>query len=65
LLRALRKDDGPSRITQCSYGFLITEPYEPGEIEEHKNTIPRIDPVDGEKYVPDTIDWLIKVVGTT
>ncbi|KAF2175978.1 hypothetical protein K469DRAFT_608704 [Zopfia rhizophila CBS 207.26] len=60
VLRALKKNDGPSRITQCSYGFLRTEPYEPHFYEAHKRTKPRIDPVDGERYVHGTIDWLIK-----
>ena len=54
----MKKEEGPLRIAQCSYGFLRTEPY--GEWDEHEGIKPFIDKLDGEKYVPDTIDWLVK-----
>ncbi|KIM99548.1 hypothetical protein OIDMADRAFT_19679 [Oidiodendron maius Zn] len=58
VLRAMNKEKGPKRIAQCSYGFLRTEPYR--EWDEHKGVKPFIDELDGEKYVRDTIDWLVK-----
>ncbi|PVI00853.1 hypothetical protein DM02DRAFT_671732 [Periconia macrospinosa] len=60
VLRALDKRLGPSRFTQSSYGFLISEPYEPDLYKEHKETRCRINKVDGEKYVDNTIFWVIQ-----
>lgn len=62
VLRALRKEDGPARIVQSSYGFLRTEPHEPEVLEAHQSIRPWYDKVDGLPYVKDTIDWLIKKV---
>jgi hypothetical protein len=62
VLRALRKEDGPARIVQSSYGFLRTEPHEPKVWEAHKGVRPWYDKVDGLTYVKNTIDWLIKKV---
>jgi hypothetical protein len=59
VLRALNKDSGPRRITDCSYGFLRTEPWEPDQIPAHSKVKCHIDKADGEKYVDNTIDWLI------
>jgi hypothetical protein len=59
----LRKEDGPARIVQSSYGFLRIEPHEPEVWEAHRNIHPWYDKVDGLYYVKDTIDWLIKKVG--
>ncbi|CAI6338266.1 unnamed protein product [Periconia digitata] len=59
ILRALKKGDGPERITQCSYGFLRDELYEPEKYPEHSRARAKIDEADGEQYVVDTIDWLI------
>jgi hypothetical protein len=50
---------GPSRITQCSYGFLQSEPYDPDSIEAHQSTKCRINRTDGEKYVDGTLQWVI------
>lgn len=60
VLRALNKRLGPDRITQCSYGFLISEPYEPEVYEEHRRTICRINKADGERYVDETLHWVIQ-----
>ncbi|KAF1849715.1 uncharacterized protein K460DRAFT_360566 [Cucurbitaria berberidis CBS 394.84] len=60
VLRALNKRFGPSRITQCSYGFLISEPYEPETFKEHRETKCRINKADGERYVDETIKWVIQ-----
>ncbi|KAF2181387.1 Hsp70 family protein-like protein [Zopfia rhizophila CBS 207.26] len=60
VLRALNKRLGPSRITQCSYGILISEPYKPEVYEEHRRTKCRINKADGEKYVDETIQWVIQ-----
>jgi len=62
VLRALRKEDGPARIIQSSYGFLRTEPYEPEAIEAHKDVHPWFDPLDGMKYIKNTILWFIRKV---
>ncbi|KAH7067280.1 hypothetical protein BKA63DRAFT_521873 [Paraphoma chrysanthemicola] len=60
VLRALNKKDGPARITQCSYGFLCSMPYEPEEIDAHKGTKCRINAADGERYVDGVIKWVIQ-----
>jgi hypothetical protein len=62
VLRALRKEDGPARIVQSSYGFLRTEPHEPEVWNAHQNIRAWYDKVDGQMYVKDTIDWLITKV---
>jgi hypothetical protein len=62
ILRASNKELGPVRKSSCSYGFLRSEPYEPKEWPAHQVTKPRTDPVDGEKYVHNTIDWLFQKV---
>lgn len=59
VLRALDKENGPTRFTESSYGFLRTEPYSK---EIHPDMRPMIDPLDGERYIKHTIDWLIKKV---
>jgi hypothetical protein len=45
-----------------SYGFLISEPYEPEVYEEHRKTRCRINKADGERYVDETIHWVIRAV---
>ena len=62
MLRALRKEDGPDRISKSSYGCLRTEPYNgaPEMEEAHQSVEPEIDPLDNDEYVKDTIDWFIK-----
>jgi len=68
VLRALRKEDGPDRISQSSYGFLRTEPYEKDLetgiplIPAHIGVKPHYDPVDGEPYVKNAIDWFMQKV---
>ena len=62
VLRALRKEDGPARIIQSSYGILRTEPHDPKLYEAHKDARPYLEPLNGVKYVKDTIDWIIKKV---
>ncbi|ORY16547.1 Hsp70 family protein-like protein [Clohesyomyces aquaticus] len=60
VLRALNKEHGPARKSQCSYGFLRTEPYEPENYPAHAKTRCKIEPTDGMKYVDNAIHWLIK-----
>lgn len=62
MLRALRKEDGPERISTSSLGFLRTEPYhdEPEMKEAHDSVRPDIDPLDNCYYVNETINWFIK-----
>lgn len=62
VLRALDKRRGPDRITQCSYGVLMSEPYEPDVFEAHRSTTCRINKDDGERYVDHTIFWVIQAV---
>lgn len=62
VLRALRKEDGPARIIQSSYGFLRTEPLEPNVWDAHKDVHGWFDRLDGNMYVKDTIDWLVQKV---
>lgn len=62
VLRALNKDAGPDRILRSSYGVLRTLPHEPDQIPalgEGKRTY---DHLDGDWYVKDVIDWVIKKV---
>ncbi|KAJ4299563.1 hypothetical protein N0V90_004809 [Kalmusia sp. IMI 367209] len=59
ILRALKKRDGPKRNIQCSYGFLRDELYDPDKHPEHKRARSKVDEADGERYIIDTIDWLI------
>ncbi|KAH7385873.1 hypothetical protein BKA66DRAFT_548581 [Pyrenochaeta sp. MPI-SDFR-AT-0127] len=61
VLRALNKRFGPTRNTHCSYGFLMSEEYDPDSIEAHQSTRCRVNGVDGLKYVDNTIRWVIQV----
>ena len=77
VLRALRKEDGPNRVLQSSYGFLRSEPYrDKSEFEEahkreeahkleeaHKQQAPWRDSIDGLQYIENTIRWEIHKVG--
>ncbi|KAF2228583.1 hypothetical protein EV356DRAFT_423252, partial [Viridothelium virens] len=60
VLRSLNKENGPSRISRASYGFLRAEPYK--EFPEHVKAglVPSVDKVDGFEYVKDTILWVIQ-----
>lgn len=40
----------------------MSEPYDPEEIEAHRLTKCRINKDDGEKYVDNTIRWVIRTV---
>jgi len=62
VLRALNKRFGPNRIMQSSYGFIISEPYEPEVFKAHRQTKCRINRVDGERYVDGTIRWVLQQV---
>lgn len=62
VLRAANKIDGPERRVRSSFGILRTEPYEPTEWEAHAKVWPWTDPVDGKKYVKNTIDWVVNKV---
>ncbi|EXJ77707.1 hypothetical protein A1O3_09936 [Capronia epimyces CBS 606.96] len=57
VLRALRKEDGPARVLQLSYGFLRSEPY--GDHKEHSKQKAKLDKIDGVRYVDNTICWII------
>ena len=63
--RALNKEGGPKRISRSSYGFLRAEEYDKENTPAHTGIRPRIDNVDGKKYVRNTILWLMKVVSET
>jgi hypothetical protein len=58
-LRALRKEDGPNRVLQCSYGFLRSEPYMDQHVDKnaHAQQAPWQDPIDGLDYIENTIRW--------
>jgi hypothetical protein len=59
----LTKEKGPSRITQCSYGFIVSEPFDP-EIKAHRTQYALMEIEDGEEcdYITETIQWLIPAV---
>lgn len=60
VIRALRKEEGPERVLQSSYGFLRTEPF--GSHTEHEGQKPKPDRIDGLEYIENTIDWVINKV---
>ncbi|OQV02278.1 hypothetical protein CLAIMM_07504 isoform 3 [Cladophialophora immunda] len=60
ILRAARKEDGPARILQSSYGFLRSERYL--EFQEHAGQTPVRDRADGLLYIDHTIEWMIHSV---
>ncbi|KAI9933210.1 hypothetical protein ASPWEDRAFT_42965 [Aspergillus wentii DTO 134E9] len=61
VLRALNREDGPTRVIQSSYGFQRTEPWAPEMIDAHKHSKPlKVDPNDGDLYVKNTIFWIVK-----
>ncbi|KAJ3547134.1 hypothetical protein NM208_g1670 [Fusarium decemcellulare] len=57
VLRALDKENGPDRLTKSSYGILRHEPYM--DHPEHRGQTPYTNPQNGEKYVLNTINWII------
>ncbi|KAK8073199.1 hypothetical protein PG994_004098 [Apiospora phragmitis] len=60
VLRAFNKESGPKRLARSSYGILRTEPF--GECEEHDGLHPYYNPYDGQPYIKDTVDWILKLV---
>jgi hypothetical protein len=62
VIRALRKEDGPARILQSSYGFLRTEPF--GTQAAHTSQKPKPDKIDGLDYIDNTIEWVVNKVAT-
>lgn len=65
LIRASDKSNGPSRISQLSYGVEIMEEYDPEAFDAHKGIQPTMDKTDGRLYVNHTISWrIIKVRNT-
>ncbi|KAK7906417.1 hypothetical protein PG985_016423 [Apiospora marii] len=59
VLRAFNKEQGPKRLARSSYGILRTEPF--GECEEHEGLRPYYNPYDGQPYIKDTVDWILKL----
>lgn len=64
ILRAVRKEDGPSRFLYSSYGFLRDELYEDRAelLVPHNEQSPVRDPADGRLYIDHTIDWVVHAV---
>ena len=61
VLRALNKQQGPSRQSYSSFGFLRIEPYLPESFEGHSLTTAVRDEVDGEDYVTVIDYFMVKV----
>ncbi|CZR66777.1 related to hsp70 protein [Phialocephala subalpina] len=60
IIRAWDKDKGPKRFLQLSYGFQVTEEYNPETITAHSEVRrPKPDKKDGLTYIHDTIEWLV------
>ncbi|KAF5254023.1 hypothetical protein FANTH_1205 [Fusarium anthophilum] len=59
VLRALNKANGPERIARSSYGILRTEHF--GSYSEHTGLKPSYDRHDGQPYIKQTIDWVLKL----
>lgn len=57
-MRALDKENVPTRKLRSSYGILRHEPWNPRKLKEHRQQeAPREpDELDGEYYLEDTID---------
>ena len=68
VLRALNKQHGPNRMIRSSVGVIEKVPYEPDATIEHKN-LPykyvKLDPLDGYKYVENSIKWLVRKVASS
>ena len=60
VLRALNKEQGPSRQARSSYGILRSELF--NKEVHHKDLKPVWDDVDGMRYIKNTIDWILKKV---
>ncbi|KIW40799.1 uncharacterized protein PV06_07972 [Exophiala oligosperma] len=58
VLRALRKEDGPERISRWSYGLLWTVVYDPKN-DYHRRSATWRDPSDGQICIKDTIQWFV------
>lgn len=61
VLRALDKSQGPARRALANVAVLQTEPLDCGH-PGHRDCKPIIDPNDMKKYVPNTMQWLVKKV---
>jgi membrane-associated HD superfamily phosphohydrolase len=61
VLRALRKEFGPDRITRSSYGVLRSELYDKNNSRHRKFRVSR-DRADGELYIMNTIHWVLDKV---
>ncbi|KAE8452609.1 hypothetical protein EG329_013868 [Mollisiaceae sp. DMI_Dod_QoI] len=60
IIRAWDKEKGPQRFLKLSYGFQVTEQYDPINIEAHREVKhATLDPKDGFEYVHNTIEWLV------
>jgi len=60
VLRADNKENGPERISDSSYGFLRTEPYQPEVFAAHREADPFRDEVDGQLYVETIVFFMFK-----
>ncbi|RYP47954.1 hypothetical protein DL768_006109 [Monosporascus sp. mg162] len=61
VLRALNKERGPERYARSSYGIIRSEPYKQYEEHELAKATPTMDKCDGDLYVNNTIDWVLKL----
>ncbi|KAK7974420.1 hypothetical protein PG989_016268 [Apiospora arundinis] len=59
VLRAFNKELGPKRMARSSYGILRTEPFK--EYKEHDGLHAYYNPYDGQPYIKDTVDWILKL----
>lgn len=60
VIRAFNKDEGPLRKARSSYGILRTEGHM--DYPEHAGVKPSFDRHDGQPYVVNTVDWVLKLV---
>ncbi|KAJ5161064.1 hypothetical protein N7492_006456 [Penicillium capsulatum] len=58
--RAINKKDGPKRKTMANIGILQTEQYNPVAFQGHRDAEPSRPSVDGQAYVEDTAQWIIR-----
>lgn len=52
---------GATFISRSSYGIQRTEHFIP-DLEGHRSSHPMVDSVDGQRYIRNTIDWVIQKV---
>lgn len=62
VLRAFNKKDGPMRMLNVNFGFMVIEEYDE-RYAAHREVFPLPSQEDGKRYVEGCIQWKIRKVG--